>query len=63
MKQYHIVYKLNSETDFYSQGKNYETNMENEVQGIIDVLNKWKVEYPSAVYPNRKLMVLYPINN
>lgn len=58
---YHIVYKLNSETDFYSQGQTYTTEQENEVQAIIDVLNQWRVQYPSTEHPYRKLMVLYPI--
>lgn len=61
-RKYHIVFKKDS-NDFYSTGETFESNMENEVQAIIDVLNKWRVRFPLAQNPNRQFMILYPVNN
>lgn len=59
MKTYHIVFKLNKETDFYSIGKDYTTNLANETAGIVEVLQQWSAEYPIDIHPNRQMSVIY----
>jgi len=59
---YHVCWKYNSETDFYSTGETFTTTAESESHKLLDILGQWTEKYPQDQYPNIKFMAMYPVN-
>jgi hypothetical protein len=62
MKTYHIVFKIDSEVDYFSKGENFTTEHATEFHAVLDVLAQWNDKYSQEQYPNIKFMAMYPIN-